>query len=408
MHRPPKLLWLARAIPLPLDAGDRIYTARFAQAVADIGADVHFLGLADSDRPLASVQDALGAAVKWEAIRSPLEPPWRAVAHTLPLVSVRHATRAYLDRISNLVRAAQYDAIILDQYAMGFALPVISRESSKRPAIVHIAHDFETEVTRDIARNYRDNLLVKLALHENARRTAALERRLTLDSDLIVAISDADAARFRALKPGREIMVARPGFSAPVLRERVIDARVPRRAVILGSYRWLAKQMNLSQFLEIADPIFAEANIGVDIIGDISPEFQREWAPRLRASHFHGFVEDVQKLMQSARVALVVEATGGGFKLKVLDYVFSRLPVAALTSSVAGQEEVVAKHFHRADTIEELAAGVVRLVDDLEALNTMQNGAFAAAENRYSWPENAKALLARIASARPDEIGPGT
>ena len=43
------ILWLGRTIPLPLDAGDRVYSAQLIGAVARTGARVAFLGLNSPD-----------------------------------------------------------------------------------------------------------------------------------------------------------------------------------------------------------------------------------------------------------------------------------------------------------------------------------------------------------------------
>ena len=58
-HPEPKdvrCVWLARTIPLPLNTGDKVYTARLAQAFVAAGASVTFMGLADSAAP--SLRDA--------------------------------------------------------------------------------------------------------------------------------------------------------------------------------------------------------------------------------------------------------------------------------------------------------------------------------------------------------------
>ena len=39
-----KVLWLARMLPLPLCTGDRIYSARLAEALARAGCEVRFVG----------------------------------------------------------------------------------------------------------------------------------------------------------------------------------------------------------------------------------------------------------------------------------------------------------------------------------------------------------------------------
>ena len=49
-NQKPKVLWLART--LPLNAGDRIYTAELATSLAQAGASVTFFCLANPDEPL--------------------------------------------------------------------------------------------------------------------------------------------------------------------------------------------------------------------------------------------------------------------------------------------------------------------------------------------------------------------
>ena len=51
-----RCLWLARAIPLPLNSGENTYTARLAQALVAAGASVTFMGLAAS--PVSSLAAA--------------------------------------------------------------------------------------------------------------------------------------------------------------------------------------------------------------------------------------------------------------------------------------------------------------------------------------------------------------
>jgi hypothetical protein len=38
--------------------------------------------------------------------------------------------------------------------------------------------------------------------------------------------------------------------------------------MVVGNYRWMAKQINLSACLEAADPIMQGAGIGIDIVGE--------------------------------------------------------------------------------------------------------------------------------------------
>jgi glycosyltransferase involved in cell wall biosynthesis len=103
--------------------------------------------------------------------------------------------------------------------------------------------------------------------------------------------------------------------------------------------------------------------------------------------------------MQEARIALVPERHGGGFKLKVLDYVFNRLPILALEGSVAGvplqhDDGILFYGDHRA-----LAAGVLQVIDDYERLNRLQDRAYTLCRDRFDWASRAGRLLGAMAAS---------
>jgi polysaccharide biosynthesis protein PslH len=95
-----------------------------------------------------------------------------------------------------------------------------------------------------------------------------------------------------------------------------------------------------------------------------------------RATRFPGFVEDLEPIFRSVRIGIVAERTGGGFKLKTLDYIFNRVPIAAITGGVAGLPLTPGLHYLSFESIRELAQGVVAVIDDMERFNYLQQAAY--------------------------------
>ena len=104
---------------------------------------------------------------------------------------------------------------------------------------------------------------------------------------------------------------------------------------MVGSFEWHVKAANLRQFLLAADPVLAGAGIELVVVGRVPGAVLDELRPRLRATQFAGWVERLADVLGEARMAVVDEPVGGGFKMKTLDYVFHHLPVAATAGSVA-------------------------------------------------------------------------
>src|SRR5262249_50667222 len=146
-------------------------------------------------------------------------------------------------------------------------------------------------------------------------------------------ITEEDADEFR--RAGAFAVRVPPVYAGARVR-RKLDASVPRRAMLLGSFDWVAKQNNLVQFLEVVGTRLQAAGVGIDIVGSVPPELRQRLAAAHEDVRFHGSVGNVGPIAASVRCGVIPEELGGGMKLKTLDYIFLGLPVFTLESGVAG------------------------------------------------------------------------
>jgi glycosyltransferase involved in cell wall biosynthesis len=386
------ILWLGRMIPIPLNAGDRIYSAQLAGAVARQGAHVVFLGLKNPDDQTGRLAD-LEPQVRWKVVPGTPNAKLIALLSNLPMVGARFATKEYRKAVAQELETSDYDVVVLDQYGMSWAVPYVQKMARNRIPLVHVSHDFETKVTDQIARSFTGNLLRKFLLKENARKTRLAEVYLARSSNFLVTLTDEDRAAFNEINPLLACLVLRPGYAGIKLRARIFNEAVPRRAIIVGSFSWIAKQMNLERLLEAAGSIFTQHQIELHVVG-VVPE---PLLSRLR-SHFPwvvfcGFVDDLGEEFRNARIALVPEEIGGGFKLKILDYIFSRVPVAAVEAALNGIPDELKNQFIVESSIGGLLTTIVAVIDDVDRLDVMQNRAFKLAEDLFSWNANGRRLL---------------
>ena len=401
-------LWLARDLPFPLDAGDRIYSARLAGALAEAGTTVRFFGFADASPPPSA------PPLNWVAVAGTKRRQAAALFSSLPVAAAIHDTVAYRRALAEQLRE-RWDAIVLDSYGSGWALATClaarSGTEGKPPLLVYVAHNQEGALWQDLVRNSRATPLKRAAIWQNWLKVRALERSLLQHADLTTAISGEDAAALAALSSmtaKRPPLLLTPGYSGTRLAARVIDGNCPRRVVLIGSFRWLVKQENLRRFVALADPVFHRHNIAFDVIGDVPQALLDELRPQLRATVFHGFVEDVAPCFARARMAVVPEAIGGGFKLKFLDYIFSRLPVATLAAAAAGLPPAIREHLLIRADLAALVDAIVAQMDDLDRLNSLQRRAYAAAAQHFDWRERGTALHQAILACRLEQPGVAT
>jgi polysaccharide biosynthesis protein PslH len=264
---------------------------------------------------------------------------------------------------------------------------------------VYIAHNFETKLSKDIARDFRGNLLRKAALHANSWKITNAERSLARLADIIVTLTTEDADSLAPLSSLSPKLVLPPGYNGPRAPDRQIVQSTPRRVAVVGALRWTPKEMNLSAFLETADPILQNAGVGIDIVGEASNSFRKAWEARVKATRFHGFVEDLGEFLAARRLGLVVEQTGGGFKLKILDYIFNRVPIAAMKGSMAGLPLTPGLHYLSFDSMWKLAQGIAAVIDDIARLNSMQQAAYEQCHTGFDWGDRGRTLYDALRQA---------
>lgn len=380
--RPLRCLWVSRYIPYPMDAGAKVYSAQLAQSLAEAGAYVRAVGFGS----LAAVPP--GCGVEHVAVESTQRSQIAALLSPLPIAAAIDATPAYRQLLEQQLQES-WDAIILDGYGTGWALAHctqhVRRHAPQRCVLVHVSHNHEEVLWRSMVEAAQVSLPRRCVLWQNYRKVRALERRLTRSVDLLSVITAEDAATLGAQLPAQRVLTLTPGYSGDSVAARRIDAHTPRRVLLVGSFRWVMKQENLTRFVRAADAVFQRHGIELDVVGDVPEELLARLQPHCAATRFHGFVPEVAPFLSRARLAVVPEVIGGGFKLKFLDYFFGRVPVVTLTAAAAGLPQALRAALLNCEDLDGMVATIVEHIDRLESLNQRQEQAWAASAALFRW-----------------------
>lgn len=393
-----RCLWIARYIPYPLDAGAKVYSAKLAESLAEAGATVRFLGFGDVRAALEH-----GAGIEWREVPGAKRRHAVAAFSSLPIAAAIDATRCYR-KLLELQLREHWDAIVFDGYGAGWALNrclAYRSEGRSPPAVLaHVSHNHEANLWQLMAGECRGSALKRLALKSNANKASTLERRLVRAVDLLTTVSEEDRCSLGSGLADARALVITPGYDGWSAPARRIDALTPRRVILMGSFHWVVKRENLVRFLALADPVFREHGIELDVVGEVPADLQAQMRARCRATTLHGFVPDVAPLFARARFGVVPECIGGGFKLKFLDYIFGRLPVATLSQAAAGLPPELRRALLTDDSLEGLVRQIVSHMDRLDELNRMQQRAFELAQQRYRWSTRGEQLRQGIAEVQ--------
>ncbi len=98
-----------------------------------------------------------------------------------------------------------------------------------------------------------------------------------------------------------------------------------------------------------------------------------------------GHVNDVRPLVASASVSLAPIRIGGGTRLKILESMALCTPVVATSKGAEGLEVQHDRHLLIADTPNDFADAVIRLLREPELGRRLAENAFRLLEDRYDW-----------------------
>ena len=207
-----------------------------------------------------------------------------------------------------------WDVVVVDNLAVAGVVEDLPTRDRQGVPVAYVSHNHETSLRESLAARVSPWSPWRLIQALDAKKAASIEAELVRRARLITATSAEDIAEFRRDAPHASLVELRPGFGGRRVEHRTIDERVPRRVLVLGSFNWIAKQMNLKAFLGSAYGRLSEAQIGIDIVGDIPPRLAKEIQRRYPRVRVHGRVDSVDQHLERARIGIVAEEIGGGFK----------------------------------------------------------------------------------------------
>ena len=388
-------LWLTLCDPDPQTNGQFIYSGGLIRAVAKAGVELTVLGL--SRQPGCTHRRREGN-IDWQLAADCPSNRWARTASFFPAFSQRTRVPGMRAALAGHLATGRWDAVVLDSFNVGWALPYVLRYRRRHPQtrIAYLAQNDETAAAHAVARAQKGwRRAVRIA---DVAKTRWLERLLLQTVDLVTADSPEDCQALAALSPGRPVVFVPPGYGGARVPVRTIDSRLPRRAIVVGSFDWPAKRLSLDAFLSTAAPLFAANGVGLQIVGRTESSHVAALRKRFPSVEVVGTVPDVRPYMAEARIALVPDVLGG-FKLKSLDYIFNRLPVFAMDGAVPGTPLTDGRGIRLFRSHAALARGVVDMIDDTASLDEQQQTAYALSADCFDWNVIGHGLVRQIQTA---------
>jgi glycosyltransferase involved in cell wall biosynthesis len=277
----------------------------------------------------------------------------RGLLGRFPFVAEKYFSAELTERVTTLAR--DVDLVHVDM------LPLMINLRDVRVPIVLNAHNVEhVLIERRVEIETRP--LHRAFLRRQKTRLKNFEADACRRSAQILACSDNDAEQLSQLAPSTPIAVVPNGVDTGAIESAPASTKNPPQLIFVGQMGWFPNRHGVEWFFADVLPRIVQVRPDVQFVLVGKNDGLRP-PPSLSANvRLLGFVDDLKSVMAEAAVYAVPLRAGSGTRLKVLEAMaFGK----AIVTTHIGSEGIALREGENAlfaDTAEEFAAAVLRLL----------------------------------------------
>lgn len=393
-----RILVIDEEIPYPLNSGKRIRTWNLLHHLASLH-QITFLCYGTPDDPGIPLLERVG-------IRAITVPPLSssgslsfyggALTNLLsawPYSVARHHTRRFLHALRQLTGREQFDLLHCEWTPYASFMPA----SGGLPVLV-MAHNIETTVWRRRA-EHGSNIAERFYMGLQALKMSRFEKRCFSQAARVATVTSEEQQTAREWGARATSLVSN-GVDTTYLQP-VNDGLAPEprsgaqdSLLFLGSLDWQPNRDALVYLLsEILPRIQAENPRAVlQVVGRQPATKLREQVEGHAGVEWVGEVPDIRPWFARAAAVLVPLRIGGGSRIKILESMAMAKAVVTTSIGAEGLEVVAGKHCLIADTPEDFAYSVTRVLRNPALAAELGNNGRALVVEQYDWSRQARAL----------------
>jgi polysaccharide biosynthesis protein PslH len=273
------------------------------------------------------------------------------------------------------------------------AVCALTRLIGNRQKVVYSSQNIEASVENERARlaktEKRARFLEVVIAYIEAINTRIVEPFAVHLSDVILCVSDVDKVGFietYGVNPAKIHLIPN-GTSLQEARSASRDKRSfgldeSKLAVVFhGTYAYAPNKEAIRCIIgRIAPGVRGRHKSEFVIAGNGVPRC--ELGGNVKCL---GFVDEIHTLLKSSDIAIVPLQSGGGTRLKILDYFAVGLPVVTTRKGIEGIAAINQTHALIVNDTEEFIEALVYLVDHPNERKRLGANAFELVESQYDW-----------------------
>ncbi len=282
------------------------------------------------------------------------------------------------EEIISLLNQEKFDVIQLEGTFLG---PYIDTIRSHFDGLISLRmHNVEYEIWERLAANEK-NPLKRIYLSRLATQLKKYEKQLLAKVDVVVPVTEDDAAKFKGLKSDLKIFVSPAGINLD--EWQFAPTNNFTNWYHIGSMEWHANKEAAEWFITEIHPNLAAAFPAYKfyLAGKGLDKFNFENINQLNAT---AFVPSAYSFVTPLDVCVVPLKSGSGIRVKILEAMAAGKLVISTTIGAQGIPYVKGEHLLIADTAEEFTAAYTQLNNGSIDATKIVNNARKLIEDAYS------------------------
>ena len=406
-----RILWIKTELLHPIDKGGKIRSYQMLRSLVREH-DVTYVCLDDGS---ASSEDRKNASEYCtRLVTVPFHPAKKGSAaffldllknvfSTLPYAVSRYRSQLLKQRVADL--APEHDLVICD-----FLFPSYSVPAGLQVPTILFQHNVEALIWERRAA-VPQNPIRKVYMREQWRRMRRFESEECRRLDHVVAVSAGDADTFRNEYGVSSVSDVPTGVDLEYFSPRPSRPQDNPELIFVGSMDWLPNEDGVCWFSEhVLGRVRQQVpSVRLTIVGRTPGSAVRKLAEQDSGIEVTGTVPDVRPYLERGAVFVVPLRIGGGTRLKIYEAMAMGIPMVSTTIGAEGLPVRDEEHLLLADTPEEQAAAIIRLLQNPQVAADLAGNALRLVKDHGSWDSVTTRFLnhccdARAVKARAPEV----
>jgi sugar transferase (PEP-CTERM/EpsH1 system associated) len=318
----------------------------------------------------------------------------RGMIGPTPVTLWNYHSPAMEKTLTGLLEEENFDIVQLENVHLCVYLRAI-RAAKSKPAILADWHNVDSELLWRYAER-TDSAGKRMVARRTASLLEAMEKRLVRECDAVTIPSERERQKLLELAPGCGVQVLPNGVDTTYYRpeEPQESASAKNTILFVGAMDYHANVTGVQWFVREIWPAIAAAHPELEfcIVGrNPGPEVRALAADRIRVT---GTVDDVRPYYTRAAAVVVPLLLGSGTRLKILEAMAAGAPIVSTRLGAEGIDCEHDVHLLLADTADEMAASVRRLLAAPAERSRLSAAARTLVASRYDWPVIADQMYA--------------